>query len=102
MAAQSLVGISYDEPKLTYETNLFGTLNILEALRSLKKDCVHFNHLTNHMRMLNGYGVTETDKLGGKDPYSASKASTEIMINSYVNSFSKNNFSKIGIVEQVM
>ena len=100
MAAQPLVGISYEDPKLTYETNFFGTLNILEALRKLSKKCISII-ITSDKSYENVewvWGYRETDILGGKDPYSASKASTEIMINSYVKSFfSENNLSKIGI-----
>ena len=89
LAAQSLVGLSYKNPELTWQTNLFGTLNILESLRKLKKSCnvviitsdkCYFNKETH-------YGYKENDILGGKDPYSASKASAEILIKSYISSF---------------
>ena len=89
LAAQSLVGLSYKNPELTWQTNLFGTLNILESLRKLKKSCnvviitsdkCYFNKEIN-------YGYKETDTLGGKDPYSGSKASAELLIKSYISSF---------------
>ena len=89
LAAQSLVGLSYIEPAKTWQTNVLGTLNILESLRKLKKPCnvviitsdkCYFNKETH-------YGYKENDILGGKDPYSASKASAEILIKSYISSF---------------
>ena len=101
LAAQSLVGLSYNKPVTTWQTNVFGTLNILESLRKLNNTCnvviitsdkCYFNKET-HL------GYRETDILGGKDPYSGSKASAEILIKSYVSSFfSKNNKQKIRIV----
>ena len=89
LAAQALVGNSYRNPLLTWQTNVLGTLNILESLRKIKNKCsvviitsdkCYFNKEIN-------YGYKETDILGGKDPYSSSKASAEILIKSYVNSF---------------
>ena len=101
LAAQSLVGLSYNKPVTTWQTNVFGTLNILESLRKLNNTCnvviitsdkCYFNKETHQ-------GYRETDILGGKDPYSGSKASAEILIKSYVSSFfSKNNKQKIRIV----
>tara|TARA_Y100000590_G_scaffold175838_2_gene200932 strand:- start:4777 stop:5877 length:1101 start_codon:yes stop_codon:yes gene_type:complete len=92
LAAQALVGLSYKNSSLTWETNVIGTLNILESLKKLKKKCnvviitsdkCYFNRETHK-------GYKETDILGGKDPYSASKASAEIMIKSYIYSFFQN------------
>jgi len=92
LAAQALVGLSYKNSPLTWETNVMGTLNILESLKKLKKKCnviiitsdkCYFNRETHK-------GYKETDILGGKDPYSASKASAEIMIRSYIYSFFQN------------
>ena len=101
LAAQSLVGLSYNNPTITWETNVFGTLNILESLRKLNNVCnvviitsdkCYFNKETHQ-------GYKETDVLGGKDPYSGSKASAEILVKSYINSFfSKINKQKIRIV----
>lgn len=98
LAAQSLVGLSYAEPLNTWETNVFGTLNILESLRKLKNPCSAVL-ITSDKCYLNReikYGYKESDILGGKDPYSGSKASAEILIKTYINSYFKNN-SKIRI-----
>ena len=89
LAAQSLVAKSYMAPSLTWQTNVIGTLNILEILRKLKNSCnaviitsdkCYFNKEVH-------YGYKETDVLGGKDPYSGSKASAEILVKSYIDSF---------------
>ena len=98
LAAQALVGLSYKNPSLTWQTNLFGTLNVLESLRKLKNKCsvVIITSDKCYFNKEKHYGYKETDVLGGKDPYSCSKASAEILIKSYVNSFF-NNKSKIRI-----
>ena len=93
LAAQAIVGDSYKDPSLTWETNVFGTLNILESARKLKNNCI-IVIITSDKCYLNReihYGYKETDTLGGKDPYSGSKASAEILIQSHINSFFKNN-----------
>tara|TARA_Y100000590_G_scaffold470657_1_gene667468 strand:+ start:9340 stop:10440 length:1101 start_codon:yes stop_codon:yes gene_type:complete len=91
LAAQSLVGLSYKDPRLTWQTNVVGTLNILESLRKIKNTCnvviitsdkCYFNREVH-------YGYKETDTLGGKDSYSASKASAELLVKSYISSFFK-------------
>ena len=99
LAAQSLVGLSYKNPELTWQTNLFGTLNILESLRKLKKSC-NVVIITSDKCYFNKevhYGYKETDVLGGKDPYSSSKASAELLVKSFINSFFPKNKSKIRI-----
>jgi CDP-glucose 4,6-dehydratase len=89
LAAQPLVRESYRDPVGTFETNVLGTLNLLEATKSLTNLCatlvvttdkVYKNH--NHLR-----GYVETDELGGDDPYSASKAAADIATQSWVKSF---------------
>ncbi len=89
LAAQPLVRESYKFPVETFETNVIGTLNVLEATRHLKNlkatlvittDKVYKNH--NHLR-----GYVETDELGGDDPYSASKAAADIATQSWIKSF---------------
>ena len=98
LAAQALVSVSYKNPTLTWQTNVFGTLNVLESLKKLTKPCnvvIITSDKCYYNREVN-YGYKETDLLGGKDPYSSSKASAELLINSYVNSFFKKN-SKIRI-----
>ena len=92
LAAQSLVFESIKNPIDTWNTNLIGTLNILESLRGYRKKCsvvlVTSDKCYENLEINRGY--KENDKLGGSDPYSASKASTEIMIKSYVKTFFKN------------
>jgi len=89
LAAQSLVKTSYKNPIYTWQTNLNGTLNILESLRYLKKKCtaiiVTSDKCYKNIEKKNGY--IENDQLSGDDPYSASKASAEILCNSYFKSF---------------
>ena len=89
LAAQSLVKKSYLSPKYTLETNIIGTLNILESLKEVKKECVAViitsDKVYKNVEIKRGY--KENDILGGKDPYSASKVSAEIVIKSYIESF---------------
>ena len=98
LAAQSLVNRSYSEPVRTWNTNLMGTINILEGLNCLRNDC--FAVLITSDKCYENlewfWGYRETDKLGGSDPYSASKAATEIAINSYIKSYFSSN-SKVRI-----
>ena len=91
LAAQPLVLKSYQEPKETYHVNALGTLNILEAAKqaealkaiiSVTTDKVYRNNNTKS-------GYKEYDPLGGIDPYSASKASADILTQSYFSSFYK-------------
>ena len=99
LAAQSLVRISYKDPVSTWHTNLIGTMNVLEALKKIDKKCCAII-ITSDKCYFNKevrYGYKETDLLGGKDPYSGSKASAEILIKSYISSFFKKN-SKVRIV----
>jgi len=89
LAAQALVRRSYEDPVLTYETNVRGTIHVLEALRELHKPCtavlITSDKCYNNVEWVWGY--RETDALGGPDPYSASKAGADIAIRSYVKSF---------------
>jgi CDP-glucose 4,6-dehydratase len=89
LAAQSIVNSSYKDPLRTWSTNTIGTVNLLESLRQLKKKCtaviVTSDKCYENFEIKRGY--YENDKLGGKDPYSASKASADIAIKSYINSF---------------
>jgi CDP-glucose 4,6-dehydratase len=89
LAAQSLVGTSYDLPKLTFDTNVGGTVNVLEIVRESKtiqgavivtSDKCYENLDTEHF-------YVEGDRLGGRDPYSASKACAELVANSYSASY---------------
>jgi CDP-glucose 4,6-dehydratase len=89
LAAQPLVRQSYADPVETYETNVLGTLNVLEALRMLEKPCtavmITSDKCYDNVEWLWGY--RETDPLGGPDPYSASKAAAELVIRSHIKSF---------------
>jgi len=89
MAAQSLVIKSYDEPANTYETNVMGTVNILDALRKYEKPCQVVIITTDKVyeNIEQFYSYKEDDKLGGFDPYSSSKAAAEIATASYRQSF---------------
>jgi CDP-glucose 4,6-dehydratase len=89
LAAQPLVRESYRNPVGTYETNVIGTLNLLEATKHVSDlkatlvvttDKVYKNR--NHLR-----GYVESDELGGDDPYSSSKAAADIATQSWVKSF---------------
>lgn len=91
LAAQPLVRDSFRIPVETFEINVIGTLNILEATRELKNlkavlvittDKVYKNQ--NHLR-----GYVESDELGGEDPYSASKAAADIATQSWIKNFAK-------------
>ena len=96
LAAQPIVIESYNNPKYTFDTNFTGTLNLLEILREAKEECVCIFITTDKVYANNEQknSFKEDDKLGGNDPYSASKAASEILINSYFKSyFSKNNIS---------
>lgn len=89
LAAQPLVRESYKNPSLTWETNLIGTLNLLESLRDLDDKCSVIIITTDKVYKNKEwfYGYRENDELGGIDPYSASKACTEILVNSWRKSF---------------
>jgi len=89
LAAQSLVKKSYLEPVYTFETNTLGTLNILSSLKKIKKKCIAIlitsDKSYKNLELKRGY--KENDILGGADPYSASKGSAELIIQSYVKSY---------------
>jgi CDP-glucose 4,6-dehydratase len=93
LAAQSLVKKSYLKPKYTFETNAIGTLNLLESLKitNIKKTCsvVIITSDKSYKNLELDRGYKENDILGGYDPYSASKACAELIIQSYLKSFIK-------------
>ena len=93
MAAQPIVRYSYTEPVETFTTNILGTLNILEAVRSEKTNSTIINITTDKCYENKNWiwPYRENESLGGQDPYSASKACSEIITHSYRNSFSENN-----------
>ena len=89
MAAQPLVRDSYKDPRYTYETNVMGTVNVLECVRS--NDCVKsFLNVTTDKVYENrewDYGYREIDPLNGHDPYSNSKSCSDIITSGYRKSF---------------
>lgn len=99
LAAQALVCPSYNNPLETFETNAIGTANVLDALRTLDKKVVAVM-ITSDKAYDNVewvWGYRETDRLGGKDPYSASKGMAELVIHSYVESFFNSSDSNVRV-----
>jgi CDP-glucose 4,6-dehydratase len=92
LAAQPLVRFSYQEPKLTYETNIMGTINLYEAVRQAESVRAIIT-VTSDKCYENRewvYGYREFDSLGGYDPYSSSKGCVELITAAYRNSFFNN------------
>jgi CDP-glucose 4,6-dehydratase len=93
LAAESLVRKSYENPVLTFETNSLGTLNLLDCLRDqpsvIAAIIITSDKCYENVEWLWGY--RENDRLGGKDPYSASKACAELITKVYMESFFKEN-----------
>ena len=89
LAAQSLVIRSYEDPVGTYQTNVIGTVNILECVRKLDNPCQVLIVTTDKVyeNIEQEYAYKENDCLGGYDPYSSSKAACEIATASYRLSF---------------
>ena len=89
LAAQPLVRLSYDEPKMTFETNVGGTVNVFEAVRKAPNVKVLVN-ITSDKCYENKewvWGYRENDPMGGHDPYSASKGCAELVFAAYLKSF---------------
>lgn len=89
LAAQALVRTSYEHPKMTYETNVMGSLNILEAVRKFDfiKQVIMITSDKCYENVEQIWGYRETDRMGGYDPYSSSKGCAELLISSWRNSF---------------
>lgn len=89
LAAQPLVRSSYENPAETFEINAIGTANLLNSVKLLKERCEIVLITTDKVYHNNEwlYPYREIDRLGGYDPYSASKACAELVIDSYRNSF---------------
>ncbi|HKO68753.1 MAG TPA: CDP-glucose 4,6-dehydratase, partial [Burkholderiaceae bacterium] len=89
MAAQSVVLRSYDDPVETYSTNVLGTVHLLEAVRRMGRPCTVINVTTDKCYENEGRvsGYAEDATLGGRDPYSNSKACAELVGNAYRASF---------------
>lgn len=99
LAAQALVRKSYEEPLDTWEVNVMGTLNVLEALRKLKNPCaaviITSDKCYDNVEWVWGY--RETDAIGGPDPYSASKGAAELAIRSHIKSYFPEESSQVRI-----
>lgn len=97
LAAQAIVRESYVQPRETFSTNGMGTLNLLEALRTVSKPCAAVFITTDkcYENREWHHGYREEDALGGRDPYSASKAVAELIIAAYRSSFFKDHPVKI-------
>ncbi len=89
LAAQPLVRYSYHHPVETYETNVMGTLHLLEAIRHSKtvRSCVLVTTDKCYENKEWAWGYRENDPMGGFDPYSSSKGCMELLVASYRNSY---------------
>lgn len=90
LAAQPIVRDSYKDPVYTYETNVMGTVNILECVRAAGAPLLSVVNITTDKVYLNKewpWGYRETEELDGFDPYSNSKSCSELVTHSYKNSF---------------
>ena len=89
MAAQPIVKIGYSEPRMTYETNVMGTVNIIESIRGVESVKSFLNVTTDKVYENNDNKefFEESDKLNGYDPYSNSKSCSELVTDSYKKSF---------------
>ena len=89
LAAQPIVRRSYKDPRLTYETNVMGTVNLLEAVR--KTECAKVAIVITSDKCYENKeptcGYKESDPMGGYDPYSSSKGCAELVVSAYRNSF---------------
>jgi CDP-glucose 4,6-dehydratase len=99
LAAQALVRSAYAAPVETWQTNVLGTLHVLEALRKLTQPCVAViitsDKCYDNVEWVWGY--RETDALGGADPYSASKGAAELAIRSHIKSYFPKDTSNVRI-----
>ena len=101
LAAQSLVQTSYSNPLETFHNNFNSSLNLLEVCRvlNLNTSFVFITSDKSYKNVEKKSGYKENETLGGDDPYSGSKASLEMLINSYTKSFflNKNSKTKIAV-----
>lgn len=92
LAAQPIVRTSYEDPVYTYETNVMGTVNLMECVRTAKLPLRSVVNVTTDKVYLNRewcWGYREDEPLDGFDPYSNSKSCSELVTHSYCNSFFK-------------
>ncbi len=99
LAAQPIVSISYEDPINTISTNVIGTANILECLRTVTHDCtvVMITSDKCYENVEWEWGYKETDAVGGRDIYSGSKGAAEVIFHAYQQSFFNNNNTHIKI-----
>ena len=97
LAAQAIVSTSFTEPESTISSNVMGTTNVLESLRILNHHCVVILITSDkaYDNVEQVWGYIESDRLGGKDIYSASKGAAELIIKGYYESFFKSEKSNI-------
>ena len=89
LAAQAIVGSSYEDPAATFDVNVLGSVNVLECVRSTPgvRAAVMITSDKCYENVEQIWGYREQDRLGGSDPYSASKACAEVAIHAYQQSF---------------
>ena len=99
LAAQAIVSYSYTNPLETFKTNSYGTASLIDAVRSYEKECILISITSDKSYDNQEFerGYVETDTLGGKDPYSASKGAAELILKSYFSSFLYQSLIKLGI-----
>lgn len=96
LGAQALVKRSYEDPVETFSVNTLGTVHVLDAFRNLVRPCVLIA-ITSDKCYENvewTWGYRENDRLGGKDPYSASKGAAELAFQAFYHSFIQNDKTK--------
>ena len=100
LAAQPIVIDSYEDPVYTFETNIMGTVNLLEVFRKTEslKAGIFITTDKCYENFEKDYSYVETDPMGGHDPYSASKGAAELVISSYRRSYFQNSNKKIASV----
>jgi CDP-glucose 4,6-dehydratase len=98
LAAQALTRLSYEDPKRTFDVNVGGSVNVLEAARSTPslRSLIYATSDKCYRNKEWTWGYRENDELGGADPYSASKAAAELVFAAYLESFFKAR-TKLGI-----
>lgn len=100
LAAQSVVLTSYEDPVETYATNVLGTVHVLDAVRRAGRPCSVVNVTTDKCYANQDWvwGYRETDRLGGRDPYSSSKACAELVASTFRDAyFSPATFAQHGV-----
>ena len=100
LAAQPVVLDSYADPVYTFETNVMGTVNMLEIVRKTKSlhTAIFITTDKCYENIEKEYSYVETDPMGGYDPYSSSKGAAELIISSYRRSFFKDDSKKVASV----